>query len=232
MIVRTAGFVRHLITQPDHAALARRIMDFWIADGLPDAPRRASIFHAIAEHDNGWRDVDDAPIVDDATGAILDFISAPLDVRQSIWPRGVARLAGDPWAAALVAEHAVFIYGRLRKNHDWADFFTEMEALREQYVDAAGLTLEELQREYLFVRVADLMSLVFCNVWTDVQKMGHYEIRMRGDALIVSPDPFGGRTVPLEIDARELPARKWKTREAAAAFATAPRVTIRGVASG
>lgn len=203
-----------------------------MADGLPNAPRRASIFHAIAEHDNGWRDVDDRPIVDDGSGAILDFISAPLDVRQGIWPRGVARLAEDPWAAALVAEHAVFIYARWRSKPDWAGFFNQMEALREQYVAAAGLTLEELQREYLFLRVADLMSLVFCNAWTDVQTMGRYEIRMQGDAVIVSPDPFGGRTVPLEIDARELTARKWNTREAATAFAAAPRVTIRGVASG
>jgi len=232
MIVRRTESSLQLITQPDHAALARRIMDVWIADGLPDAPRRASIFHAVAEHDNGWRDVDQAPIVDDESGAILDFISAPLDVRQGIWPRGVARLAEDPWAAALVAEHAVFIYSRWRPNPDWTAFFVQMEALRDRYVAAAALTLEDLQREYLFLRVADLMSLAFCNGWTDVQRMGRYEIAMRGNAVSVSPDPFGGRTVPVEIEARELPVKKWTTREAAAALAAAPRVILRGVVSG
>ena len=64
MIVRPAGDVLHLITQPDHAALARRIMDRWIADDLPASPRRASILRAIEEHDHGWLDVDAAPIVD------------------------------------------------------------------------------------------------------------------------------------------------------------------------
>src|SRR5262245_10259714 len=171
-------------------------MTFWIADGLPNAPRRASIFHAIAEHDNGWRDVDGAPIVDEESGTILDFITAPLPVRQGIWPRGVGRLAEDPWAAALVAEHAVFIYQRWRGNADWAGFFTQMEALRDGFVGAAGLTLEDLQRDYLFLRVADLISLAFCNAWTDVLEMGSYKISARRDAVTVEPDPFGGQTVP------------------------------------
>jgi len=233
MIVRAAsGSALHLITQPDHAALARRIMNFWIADGFPETPRRASILHAVAEHDNGWRDVDQTPIVDDESGAIRDFITAPLAVRQGIWPRGVGRLAEDPWAAALVAEHAVFIYSRWRGNTDWAGFFTQMETLRDRFVAAAGLTLGEVTHDYLFLRVADLMSLAFCNAWTDVMEMGRYKISARGDVVTVEPDPFGGKTVPLEIEARELPAKKWTTREAAAAFAAAPRVTIKGVASG
>jgi Protein of unknown function (DUF3891) len=231
VIVRAAGPVLHLITQPDHAALARRIMDFWVAGDFPNAPRRASILHAVAEHDNGWREPDAAPIVDTA-GAILDFITAPLEVRQGIWPRGVSRLAADPWAAALVAEHAVFIYSRWRGHPDWTNFFAEMESLRDRFVAAASLALDDLQRDYFFLRVADLMSLSFCNAWTDVQEIGGYRIRMNGDAVVVDPDPFGERTVPLEIGARKLPRRTWTTREAATAFATAPRVEVKGTLMG
>src|SRR5262245_34771603 len=40
MIVRPAGDHLHLITQPDHAALAGRIMEPWIADDLPPSPPR------------------------------------------------------------------------------------------------------------------------------------------------------------------------------------------------
>jgi hypothetical protein len=231
VIVRAAGPVLHLITQPDHAALARRIMDFWVAGGFPNATRRTSILHAVAEHDNGWREPDAAPLVD-AHGAILDFVTAPLDVRQGIWPRGVSRLAADPWAAALVAEHAVFIYSRWRGHPDWTNFFAEMESLRDRFVAAASLALDDLQRDYFFLRVADLMSLSFCNAWTDVQQIGGCSIEMRGDAAVVTPDPFGGRTVPLEVEARELPGKAWTTREAAAAFATAPRVQVKGTLTG
>jgi hypothetical protein len=49
----------------------------WRDGGFTDNPRRDAILLAIAEHDNGWREVDVAPIVDEATGRIHDFVSAP-----------------------------------------------------------------------------------------------------------------------------------------------------------
>src|SRR5918995_5056852 len=89
MIIRPHGSTRLLITQPDHAALAGRIMESWTADDFAASPRRAEILGAIAKHDDGWHDVDAAPLVDPATGNFLDFIHAPDDVRQAVWPRGV-----------------------------------------------------------------------------------------------------------------------------------------------
>ena len=73
MIVRQHDSSLLLITQPDHAALAARVMQHWVANGLPDHPHRSSILHAIAEHDNGWQEVDAAPLVD-AAGRIADFV--------------------------------------------------------------------------------------------------------------------------------------------------------------
>jgi hypothetical protein len=80
----------------------------WRRGGLDGHPRRASILHAVAEHDNGWREVDMAPTVD-AEGRLHDFVSAPLDLRQGVWPRAIparpyrsvadvtATLAGARW---------------------------------------------------------------------------------------------------------------------------------------
>ena len=98
----------------------------WRADGFPDSPRRAAILLAIEEHDNGWREVDAAPVLDVTTGRILDFISAPDSVRRGVWPRGVQRLAAEPCAAALVAQHAMHVYGRYRTALEWRPFFAEM----------------------------------------------------------------------------------------------------------
>ena len=50
MILRHTASTLHLISQPDHAALARRVMERWAP--LHDADRRASILLAIEEHDN------------------------------------------------------------------------------------------------------------------------------------------------------------------------------------
>ncbi|MGH9312681.1 MAG: DUF3891 family protein [Vicinamibacterales bacterium] len=235
MIVRPAGSSQLLITQPDHAALSARIMRQWRAGGFPDAPRRSSILLAIEEHDNGWREVDAAPVVDGVTGRILDFVSAPDPIRRAVWPRGVDRLAGTPYAAALVAQHAVHIYRRNRDDPQWAPFFTEMEATRDRHLHSAGaLSLDEVLREYAFVRIGDLASLTFCNGWIELQTDdAGYAIRLDGTRLTITPDPFEGRQIAIEIAARELPNRPFRSpSEAHAAFSGAREVAVTGIALG
>jgi hypothetical protein len=207
MIVRPHGSAQLLVTQPDHAALAGRIMEYWVADAFAAAPRRTDILLAIAEHDNGWREVDAAPLIDAETGRVLDFIHAPDAVRQGVWPRGVERLAHAPYAAALVAQHAIEIYARYRPAPAWQSFFSGLEAARERHLQRASVGLEDLRRDYLFVRAGDVISLTFCTGWRDEQPIGsEYVVRARDNELVVTPDPFDGRTVPIETAAVEVPA--------------------------
>jgi hypothetical protein len=136
MIVRPSDRgVIHLITQPDHAALARRIMEHWLP--LDEEKRRESILRAVEHHDWGWGQPDADPGIDGA-GRILDFVNIGIEVRQGVWPRSVASLeSGDPWAAALVANHAVTIYGRFRGDPDWTHFFENLTAHRDRLVRQA-----------------------------------------------------------------------------------------------
>jgi hypothetical protein len=222
-----------LITQPDHATLARRIVEHWVADGFPTAPRRQSIVRAVGEHDDGWIEVDASPLVDETTGQILDFVTAPVWVRQGIWPRGVERLAADPWAAALVAEHAIVIYARFAGDAEWAAFFGTMRAARARHLREAGLTEGDLARDYFFLRIADLASLAFCNGWTEEQRHEAYAIRLDGSRLLITPDPFGGRAIAIDVPARELPNRPaWSGRDAARAFREARRTIVSGEVVG
>jgi hypothetical protein len=236
MIVRPHGATQLLITQPDHAALAGRVMRQWAAGAFRHTPQRAAILTAIDEHDNGWREPDSSPIVD-GTGRILDFIAAPDEIRRGVWPRGIERLAATPYAAALVAQHALHIYHRYRDRPDWAPFFVSMASARDRHLVAAGgVTLADLLRDYLFLRIGDLLSLTFCNGWADVQTddVGSgCSMRLDGTRLIVTPDPFEGREVPLEIAARELPGRPFRSAaEARELFELAPAVVVKGVAAG
>jgi uncharacterized protein DUF3891 len=231
MIVRPHGASLLLITQPDHAALAARIMDRWLIGGFPGEPRRASILRAIAEHDNGWREVDAAPLLDEATGRVQDFISAPVQVRQSVWPRAVERLADDPTSAALVAEHAIQIYSRFRDDAAWNAFFAEMAMLRNEHASRAGLPAEAIERQYFFVRAGDLISLTFCNAWAEVQQIGGHDIQLReGGVVTIRPDPFGGSSVPFDIPARAVHNRSFRSAaEAADAFRNASVITLSGI---
>lgn len=233
MIVRTDLTPPLFITQPDHAALAGTIMRGWTSGGLPESPRHVAIMLAIQAHDNGWQEVDAEPCLDPATGEVLDFVHVPEDVRHAVWSRGVQRLTGEPYAAALVAQHAVHIYRRMRQQPGWRQFFVDMSAARDRQLAAAHETIETLQREYSFLRLADLASLTFCGVDTDGQahEMG-YDIRMDGTRLTISPDPFEGATFEISITGRELAASFTSVADARAAWQAAPRRTISGTVTG
>lgn len=206
-------------------------MEHWREGGFPSHPRRDSILLAIREHDNGWQEVDRAPLFDASTHGLLDFTSAPADVRRAIWPRGVSRLAGDPWAAALVAQHAVHVYRHYRGDAEWARFFHELEALRGAHLARArGLTSDDLQADYFFVRMGDLLSLTFCNGWQKGPEQPGYAIRFSDSRLVVTPDPFAGRTIEVSAPARALPQRPFESeQEVRDLFLAAPVNPLKGV---
>lgn len=230
MIVRSVDDRLWLITQPDHARLAHAIMERCAP--LQAHPRRDAILHAIREHDNGWAELDAAPLVDDTTGRIADFITAPVHVRQQVWPRGVERIE-EPWASALVAEHALTIYDRFRANAEWGAFFARMASMRDERVRASGLSLEALTADYPFVRLGDLISLAFCTGWTDEQRFGDWSVQRSGSRVVVAPDAFEGRTIPFEIAAKDIPDRPYASDgDLRDALRHAKASSLRGEAGG
>lgn len=231
MIVRPADGVRHLITQPDHAALAARIMAQW--PSLAGAERREQVLRAVRDHDNGWREPDAAPTCDPATGAVRDFLTVPPEVKQGVWPRCLEGLADAPWTAALVAHHALSVYDRFRSDAAWHGFFAAMERARDRHLAAAGLPMEALVLDYVYVRLGDLASLAFCNAWSEPQVLGPWTIRLlEGRHLLVEPNPFV-HDVPIAVEARALPLSRWTSDdELQAAWREAPVVSVTGLVLG
>jgi uncharacterized protein DUF3891 len=231
VIVRPAHDSLHLITQPDHAHLAAKIIEHSVS--LAARPRRDAILLAVAEHDNGWTEEDDAPMLNPATGQLADFINVPIEVRHRVWPCAVQRLAQHPWTAALVAEHAVVVYDRFRAEPDWEPFFSGMEAARDDMVRASGLPMAALVSDYEFVRLADLISLLFCMGIPHPQRFAEWTVKLTGDHVVVTPDPFGQWVIPVEIQARVLPARTFGSdTELRSAVNAAERVMVKGTVSG
>ena len=231
MIVRLVEDALYLITQPDHARLAGTIMGHCVA--LASRPRRDAILHAIAEHDNGWAEEDAAPTVNPTTGDVVDFVNAPLDVRHRVWSRGVSRLAGDPWAAALVAQHAITVYDRFRSDAAWTPFFARMAGARDAMVRASGLPVDDLAADYAFVRLGDLISLTFCTGSTEAQGFGEWTVELVGTRVVITPDPFDGADIPIQITATVIAARRFDSdadlREAVSQGRTA---SVRGTVGG
>jgi hypothetical protein len=197
-----------LITQPDHARLAAEVMAHSTA--LATHPRRDTILYAIASHDDGWAVEDANPSVDPATGEVADFIRSRTDVRQGVWPRAVNALADDdPWAAALVAQHALTVYTRLRANPDWHGFFTRMGVLRDALLKKSKLKPIDLESDYVHLRLGDLISLAFCTGSNGLNQFAGYRVELFRERVIVHPDLFAGMEIPVQVPAAELSATRF-----------------------
>jgi uncharacterized protein DUF3891 len=236
VIIRIDGGSRLFITQPDHAALAAEVMRHWRAQGLDAHPRRGAILDAIRDHDNGWIEEDAATHVA-ADGEPLDFIAVPASVKHRIWPRAVERIgATRPYEAALIAQHALTVHGPQPEHPAWRKFFAAMTSIRANQLARVQppLTRGRFLADYRFVRIGDLLSLMFCNGWQEPRDLPHGgRTILKGATLEIHPDPFAGARIPLRIRARRLPIRRYRSpEELRAALDAATLEAIEGHATG
>ena len=230
MIIRRQADSLLFITQPDHAAAAADLVAHF--DGFAANPRRQDIHLAVLEHDAGWRQLDDEIVFDAGSGHALDFIGAPEAMKQSVWPIAVDRLADRaPYAAALVAEHATFVYSANRDKPEWAQFFAPLEDRRTQLLGRCGVSLDTLKADYPFVGVADLLSLAFCHGWTEPRERFGRAIRCDGAAVEMTPSLLPAAPVPVRVRARRVTDRRYASAaELRDALASASPEFLAGVA--
>jgi hypothetical protein len=238
MIVRHADGAVLCINQLDHSALAGRLAEAWAADGVPNRPTRDRLISATAQHDIGWTTEDETLRFDPATHGPHDFVTIPVEARQAAFFRGVDRLAGgDPYAAALVAQHGLTVYRRYQHDDGWRSFFPALERRRDDLsanlVGRSGASPFTFLQDYTILGLCDLCSLVFCNGWREPHLMEGYEVVLEGDRLVVAPDPFAGLAVELAVPARRLPARPfWSQADLDEAWAVAEPQPLTGIAIG
>lgn len=215
MIVREEGETYLLITQPDHARLAEQIVARMRTEPALGSADRDVILLAAREHDNGWIEVDAEPTIEPETGRPRDFMSGPAAVKHDLWRRGIARAAKmDLRAGALVAEHALTVYGYRRGTAEWQSFFESVTALRDDLLKQVGIlegpAREAFQQQYRCVQLGDAFSLQFCGNWAGPDATLEYQSAIQGSTLLVSPDPFSGVTVPLRVLGRRIPRRVYR----------------------
>ena len=231
MIVVPEGSALRCITQPDHAHFAGELLSLWRTGGLPAHPRRDDLIFAAREHDNGWREIDEGPAFDSASGVPLDFITVADGVKQSVWPRAIDRVAQlSPYAAALIAQHAIAVYQSHANKPLWTAFFDAMAARRDALLTGTEHSTADLEGDYRFLSVVDLLSLSFCNAWPDERERYGCRVRYAGEGIDVNPALFTG-DVPIRIRGRRLPNRRYaSTADLRAAFDQAPPETLQGLA--
>jgi hypothetical protein len=128
-----------------------------------------------------------------------------------------------------VAQHALTVYDRYRADAEWTAFFSDIERLRDRMLAASGLPIADLNTDYVYIRIGDLISLVFCAGWTDPQHFDRWTISRRGDRVCVAPDLFDGTVIPVQIEARVIRTQAFQSeRELLAAWTRADPIVLSG----
>lgn len=210
MIVTQAEPRLRLITQPDHARLAAEILGLWHTDGLPGHPRRADLLFAVAEHDNGWRELDAAPYVDPGTGRPHSFLDLPDRLRIEVWTRGAERFASSrPYAGLLILEHARALHRERRGDPDWQSFFDRLDELADQLRDAPETARAPLEDDYRWLALADDVSLALCAGLEGRFDRHGLRGRLSATELRIDPFPLVGSTT-FRVPCRYIPDRPYR----------------------
>lgn len=218
------------ITQPDHAAAAADLVQHF--DGFRSNPRRAEIHLAVREHDSGWHQVDRDLVFDGEHGRAHDFITVPEPLKQSVWPAAIEQVAPmSRYAAALIAEHAIFVYSANRGKPEWDTFFDTMETRRADLLARAGVPLDVLRSDYPLLGVADLLSLSFCHGWEAPKERFGRTIVCEGAAVTMTPTLLPDAPVPVRVRMRRIPDAPFDSQAALReALDRAPAEFLTGIA--
>lgn len=223
MIVAPLGSRLLVVTQNDHAHFSGEMLALWRADGLPDHPEREALLFAAREHDNGWAEIDSAPMSHSETGRPLDFMAISRQTRWRIWRLGTLRhTEREPYGALLIVRHALHLHRSQLSDPEWSDVFDEWRQLEEELMEATGASKLDVARDYRWIELTDLLSLAACSRWRREIDLHGYratwrsaddveepsgEIVPRG-TLHIDPFPLAGATT-FRIACRVIPDRRF-----------------------
>ena len=215
-----------VITQTDHAHLAGELLTLWRSDGVSDHPRRDALLFAAREHDNGWAEMDSAPMCDPESGRPLDFMAIPEDTRWEIWRRGTWRhVERAPYAALLIIRHAIHLHRSRLRNPEGSNLLAEWHDLEAELMATTGVAKASVDHDYRWIELTDSLSLTVCNRWT--QELECHGLRgvlhgtedisgddieaekpVAGGTLVLDPFPLAGTTT-FRVACRLIPDRPY-----------------------
>lgn len=103
-----------LFTQPDHAQLAGELASHWGNEAFARPKPYDDVLLAVAEHDNGWQELDAEPKFNPENGLPYSFSEWPLPKHFPIWQRAEKRfLSRSPYASVLISRHGSTLFRSL-----------------------------------------------------------------------------------------------------------------------
>ncbi len=159
MIVRELFNSFLLIEQHEHALISGEFARRWARGPTPLEPT----LYAVDNHDVAWREPDREVLWNEASGRPYSFLDYPVGPKLPAQRRGIDLVeAHDAYAGCLCSMH----YARFLLNADRPDEvqFREAEMTRQDRLRAemSGEEVENLERNFRFLRLCDGLSLFIC----------------------------------------------------------------------
>ena len=159
MIVREVdeGFL--LIRQHDHGLAAGEMARRWTRGSRPSP----STLYAVAQHDLGWRELDDDVLWNDGTGRPHSFLDYPAEPKVRAFAAALDLLEErDPYAACLSSMHYATLMQGSRKEPEVR--FRETEERRQRSLKGyfTGEEVGTLEHDLQLLKLCDGLSLFLC----------------------------------------------------------------------
>ena len=208
--------------QTDHAQMSADIAKRWHRTTWADDAVWARLIEAVRCHDDGWREPDASPSIDE-DGRPIDFKTVSTVEHVSIWTGSIDRAAArHPLTGVLVAMHAQWLYRIAPRDHieqaDVADAFVHatvdriaslMDAARDAMPDNADVLgddrLTDLRRLLGFFDGLTLTMLGAVRMPAAVDDLGVGGARLNvstavwSDRVTVDPWPFDSAAGGFEV---------------------------------
>lgn len=229
MIRRVDGNDWLIISQIDHARLAGALAAHWGSEFVAPLPRPDLLIPAVENHDDGWKEWEQQPRVDRATGRPRNFTEMPLVEATAIWTRSIDRCAqSSAMGGVWVSLHFCWLARRASAD-DPAEAgaierFLDLQAALQRSLrmqvesEFPGGELDALiDRGFRFLQAFDSMSLWLCcgeptrpmtATLPDQEPLTFQPIDSR--RIRVHPYPFSAPMLELHVPARRIPARRYE----------------------
>ncbi len=225
-----------LITQPSHAFLSSRIMDFWGNEDFEAIVPGDEVMLAIREHDCGWEETDSAADLNPKNGYPRSFMEMRPESQLEIWSECFEKHAGEhPYACALIALHFSELNERtISRNPDnnaavslrekIRGFLRRSLKIRVGDENPNGYLSADIRTNLRFLQVGDIISLGFCHGSRSVTVPG-VPINYLGDTVEIAlssedglnyticPNPFSQDSLHFDISGRKLGKKSFGAQE-------------------
>lgn len=222
MIVNLVQNGWEVIYHRAHALLAAQIGGHWRKSDSPE--RLYETLAAISHHDDLEKEWEGNELTE--AGAPLDFTLSRSDAIEPLRKHlENARYRGR-WVTLLTSKHICFLnQDRWGTSKEWDDFLQEQIEQQEEWRKALGITKDEAERAYQFMRWCDRLSLILAQqkipdagraleITSGIDDQ-RYDVRELPDGkLTVEPWPFEDDEFTVNVEATCLSELKYDSNEA------------------